>query len=138
MPDLFEKQPTMPQEEGPEVTRQEVVNAYTKFVEQGVTNPDRLDLKDPKVQEASRLFDRWQEQENKRVGSEKEAMLRSNVSRSMLYVDAGFTDPDYLDEVLNDWLVQDEETAAEEENNPEREETRRQIKEAMKKIENLL
>lgn len=38
----------------------------------------------------------------------------------MLYVDAGFTDPVYLDEVLKDWLVQDAQSAEKQNDNPER------------------
>ena len=53
-------------------------------------------------------------------------------------VDAGFTDPGYLDEVLKDWLVQDAQNAEKQDNNPKRVETRRQLAEAMKKIRNLL
>ncbi len=56
----------------------------------------------------------------------------------MLYVNAGFTDRAYLDEVLNDWLVQDSQNAEKKSNNPERAETRRQIAAAMKKIRGIL
>jgi len=56
----------------------------------------------------------------------------------MLYVDAGFSDPDYLDEVLHDWLAQDSQNAEKQSDNPERVETRRQIAQAMNKIKNIL
>ena len=121
-----------------EITRDEVINVYKKFVEQGVKNPDDLDLENPEVKEANDLFDKWREQEDKSAEGNEESEHRINLSKTMLYVDAGFTDPNYLDEVLNDWLAQDAQNAEKQNDNPERAETRRQLAEAMKKIRNLL
>lgn len=121
-----------------EITREEVVNVYKKFVEQGIKNPDDLDLESAEVKEANELFNRWVEQEEARAEGNEELMLRTSLAKTMLFVDAGFTDPDYLDEVLNDWLVQDAQEAEKQNDNPERVETRRQIAEAMRKIRSLL
>ena len=68
----------------------------------------------------------------------EELRHRNNLSKTMLYIDAGFTDPDYLDEVLNDWLAQDAQNAEKQSDNPERVKTRQQLAKAMKKVRNLL
>lgn len=120
------------------ITREQVVNAYKKFVERGITNPDDLDLEDPEVKEANGLFDKWREQEDTLAARDEESKHRVNLSKSMLYVDAGFTDPAYLKEILGGWLVQDAENAKKQSDNPERVETHRQIAEAMRKIREIL
>ncbi|MEX0877670.1 MAG: hypothetical protein WDZ40_02265 [Candidatus Spechtbacterales bacterium] len=121
-----------------EITREEVINAYKKFVEQGVKNPDDLDFENAEVKDANELFDKWQAQEDKRSEGSNELKHRTNLAKTMLYVDAGFNGPGYLDEVLHDWLVQDAQNAEQQNDNPERVETRRQLAEAMKKVRNLL
>ncbi|PIR88032.1 MAG: hypothetical protein COU10_01410 [Candidatus Harrisonbacteria bacterium CG10_big_fil_rev_8_21_14_0_10_45_28] len=121
-----------------EIMREEVINAYKKFVEQGIKSPDALDLDDPEVKEANELFYRWQTQEDTRAKGNEELSLRIHLAKTMLYVDAGFTDPNYLDEILKDWLVQDAQNAEKQNDNPARIETRKQLAEAMKKIRNLL
>ena len=120
-----------------EITREEVINVYKKFVERGIKSPDDLDLENPEVKEANELFDKWRTQEDTQAEGNEKLSHRINLSKTMLYVDAGFTDPGYLDEVLS-WLVQDAQKAEKQDNNPERVETRRQLAEAMKKIRNLL
>ena len=91
-----------PPESAPrEVTREEAMAAYHKFVEQGVASPDNLDPDDPAVQEANRLFDEWRNQEMERAGDNPELSRRANLSVNMFYVDAGFTtDPSYLADIL--------------------------------------
>ena len=121
-----------------EITREEVINTYKKFVEQGIKSPDDLDLENPEVKEANELFDKWRTQEDTRAEGNEELSHRINLSKTMLYVDAGFTDPGYLDEVLKDWLVQDAQNSEKQNDNPERVETRRQLVEATKKIRKLL
>ncbi len=121
-----------------EIAREEVVNAYKKFVERGIKNPDDLDFKDPEVKEANELFDKWRAQEDTRAEGNEELSRRVNLLKTMLYVDAGFTDPVYLEEVLKDWLAQDAQNAEKQNDNPERVEIRRQLAEAMKKIRKLL
>lgn len=125
-------------EQKSEITRGEVISAYRRFVEQGITNPDDLDLNNPEVQEANELFDQWQKQEDARAKGNEESMYRVNLAKTMLFVDAGFTDPDYLDEILRDQLNQDAQDVEKQSDNPERVETRRRIAEAMKKVRNLL
>lgn len=129
---------SFPSPEPKKITREEVINIYKKFVEQGIKNPDDLDLENPEVKKANQLFDEWRKQEDKLAERNEESEHRANLSKTMLYIDAGFTDPAYLDEVLNDWLAQDAQNAEKQSDNPERVETRRQIAEAMKKIRTLL
>lgn len=42
-----------------------------------------------------------------------EADLGFSLARTTIYADAGFHDPDYLDEIARDWLAQDIEIAEE-------------------------
>ncbi|MFA5020530.1 MAG: hypothetical protein WC517_00480 [Patescibacteria group bacterium] len=121
-----------------EITREEVIAAYKKFIERGVTNPNNLGSENPEVKEANELFYAWQTQEDERAEGDHEQELRVNLAKTMLYVDAGFNDPDYLAEVLHDWLAQDSQNAGKQSDNPERAETRRQIAQAMNKIRAIL
>jgi hypothetical protein len=86
--------------------RQRVIDTFRKFVERGATDPADLDLSDPEVIEANRIHDSWDTEQQKIAGEAGtlEAKLESSLSRSTVMVDAGFSDPDYLDEVANDWL----------------------------------
>jgi len=87
-------------------SREQVVEAFRKFPEQGITNPDDLDLDDPEVIEANRLLDAW-DAEQKKIAFEAgttEADLGYALDRSTILLDAGFSNPDYLDKVANDWL----------------------------------
>lgn len=122
------------------INREEIINAYKKFVEQGITNPDVLDNADSGVKEANELFYKWIAQEDARVQEENnnpEVGYSINLAKTMLYVDAGFTDPAYLNEVLS-WLNQDAQDPEKQLNNPERIATRQQIAEAIKKVRSLL
>ena len=120
-----------------QISRAEVVGAYQKFIERGITNPDALDSDDPEVKEVNDLVDRWQQQEDARTGDDAERSYRSNLTKTMLHVDAGFRDPEYLRDVLG-WLVQDADSMEKQPANPERVETRQQITEAIRKIRTLL
>ncbi len=99
----------IPSPEEPRFTRGRVVDAFRKFPAKGITNPDDLPPDDSEVISANGLLQVWdnqQKDEVKRLGTQ-EANLEYTLSRSTIYVDAGFSDPDYLDEVANDWLAQD-------------------------------
>lgn len=98
---------TSPEE--PTFTREQVIDAFRKFPRKGITNPDDLPLDDSEVINANALLQVWDNQQKataQRLGT-PEANLEYTLSRSTIYVDAGFSDPDYLDEVANDWLPQD-------------------------------
>ncbi len=126
-----------PPEAKNQVTKNKVIAAYRPFIEAGTTNPDDLDLDDPEVQKANQLYDQWQDQV-KNSANGPEAKIRADLEITMFYVDAGFTDPDYLEEVANDFLDQDLENASEDPDNPERVETRRQIEYARERIHAML
>lgn len=133
------KENTIPSPESKKnITREDVIDIYKKFVALGIKSPDDLDLENPEVRAANELFYAYVEQEDALAEGNEESELRNNLSKTMLYVDAGFTDPAYLHEVLNDWLIQDAERAEKQSDNPERMETRRQIAEAMKRIKSLM
>ena len=80
---------------------EEVLQAYKNLQIQTRTNdPDELDLDDPKVQEVHNMFYDWKEKAN---ANDPEI----NFKMTVLLVDAGFNAPEYLDEVANDFLLQD-------------------------------
>lgn len=105
----------LPPSENPLHQREQVVQAFQKFTDKGITRPDDLPLDDPEVIQANKLLDEWTNQQQilaKEKGT-PEAELEFSLDRTTIYVDAGFKDPDYLDEVTNDWLDQDLEAAQE-------------------------
>ncbi len=98
-----------PPSEIPHYTREQVIEAFRKFPKRGLVNPDTLPVSDPEVIEANGILYVWTKQaqnEATRKGT-IEANLEFAIDRSTIFVDAGFTDTDYLDEVANDWLAQD-------------------------------
>src|SRR3989338_10432886 len=99
----------IPSAEQPEVKKEDVVAAFKKFVDRGITSPDALDLNDPEVIEANRILDSWGKKEEEKA---LEGDRMANHVRTMIMVDAGFSDPNYLSDVL-DWLDQDLENAEE-------------------------
>lgn len=106
--------------EEPRFTKEQVITAFQKFIDKGVTHPDDLPLDDPEVIVAEWILDSWAQQEQKTALEEGtiEAKLQYELDRTTIMVDAGFSDPDYLDEVANDWLQQIA-TDAEREGSPE-------------------
>jgi hypothetical protein len=90
-------------------TREQVVRKLAKFTRLGFINPDDLELDSPRVQRANDAIDEWAATIESHESVE--ADLEYALTRSTIYVDAGFHDRDYLDEVANDWLAQDEQTA---------------------------
>ena len=102
----MEDQPTS---EVPQISRDQVLEVLKKLSARGIAHQDELyEMVDPEVVEANRLVDLWTTQEQAAMKEvNPEAQLEFSFSRSTIFVDAGFTDPDYLDEVANDWLVQD-------------------------------
>jgi hypothetical protein len=94
-----------------EYTREQIVDSVRQF--SGYGSPDSLDMSNPEIAEAEAAFIAWVGQElaeAKDIGS-LEAQLSTNLSISTIYADAGYANPDYLDALANDWLVQDEQDA---------------------------
>lgn len=118
-------------EKDKKVSKEQVIDAYRKFVERGITSPDTLDLDDMEVVEASGLFDKWQAQQ------EDANDERVNFEKTKLYVDAGFTNPNYLEDVLG-WLLQDVDNVEKNVDNPARVQLRNDMAQEIKKIRNLL
>ena len=92
--------------ESPHYTKDQVIAAFRGFIDRGLTNPDDLDPDDPEVIEANHILDAWnaQLQKDAQEAGTPEADLEYALNRSTIMVDAGFSDPEYLDEVANDWL----------------------------------
>jgi hypothetical protein len=103
-------------ESGPSL-KDQAIAAYKKFIERGATNPDDLDLNDLEVKEAHELFYAWQVEEDTKAQGDREKEHEANFAKTIFYVDAGFTDPVYLEDVL-DWLNQDLQNVEEEADEP--------------------
>ena len=119
------------------VTREEALTAYRKFIDRGITSPDSLDLDDPEVREANELFYKWQSQEDAVAAGNEDAEKRINFEKTKFYIDAGFTDPRYLGDVLT-WLAVDSDDVEKQPDNPERTKLRQEYAEEIKKIRGLL
>lgn len=94
-----------PNQETQKIEKQTVVDAYKQFIDMGITSPDDLDLDDPAVIEANNLFDIWKKQ-NDKLGT------AGDLETTLFYVDAGFTNRQYVEDVLLDFagqLIGDEE-----------------------------
>lgn len=85
------------------------MEAYKSFVEDGVKHPDDIA---PGGAVHEKFFE-WQKQADMAAKDEHAKQLL-NLEKTMFYVDAGFTDPGYLDEVMS-WLEADLEEAEESE-----------------------
>ena len=119
------------------VTREIALGVARKFSERGITSPDNLDLNDPEVKEANRLFNEWRMAEEARVKGDIEAEHKLNLELTMFYVDAGFTDPNYLGDVL-DFLSQDSQNASKDSENEQKTQLRSDIYKAIIKIRHLM
>ncbi|MDO8452441.1 MAG: hypothetical protein Q7S79_01680 [bacterium] len=99
-------------ESSPEVhlySREEVIEAFKPVVAMGVTHPDQIAFIDPVSRKAQRILDSWAAQEERfsKGRGTVEADLEYSLSRSTVHVDAGFTDPKFLEEVADNWLATD-------------------------------
>ncbi|OGN27635.1 MAG: hypothetical protein A2941_01440 [Candidatus Yanofskybacteria bacterium RIFCSPLOWO2_01_FULL_49_17] len=108
--------------------KRKALDAYKKFVSQGVTTPDALDLNDPDVIEATRLFNEWDLEQ-----TERQDPRRHNFEKTKFYVDAGFTDPHYLAEVLQ-WLSLDSDDLGKDDNDPALVQLRQDYADEIRKI----
>ena len=118
------------------ITREAVIAAYRQLIEHGIKNPFDLELESSEVKAAQKMFDSWRSQEGELVKWSVEGEERVNLSTTMLYVDAGFTDPAYLEDVLSQ-LTQDA-ANTKKNGNKERTDTRILIAEAIRKVRRLL
>lgn len=98
-----------PRSEPPQYNREQVIGAFRKFPQRGINNPEDLSESDPEVIGANNILDAWTRQAQDRTQklATPAANLEFTFDRSTIFVDAGFSDPDYLDEVAHDWLAQD-------------------------------
>ena len=63
----------------------------------------------PDIMSANEILDSWGEETHRRAVQNlaSDADLEYALSRSVIHIDAGFEEPDYIKEVANDWLDQD-------------------------------
>jgi hypothetical protein len=90
-------------------SREQVIAAFRPFVASGITNPYDLVLDDPVVDAAYSMLFAWDEMASKRAreSSDPEVRYAYKFERTTILVDAGFSDPEFLEEIANDWLDQD-------------------------------
>ncbi|GAC1391323.1 MAG: hypothetical protein NVSMB46_03430 [Candidatus Saccharimonadales bacterium] len=85
-------------------SRENIVDKLQQLLKFG-KHPDGLPHDDPEVVAAHRLY--FDYCENILQTQTNNLTPENSLNLSTIYVDAGFDDPDYLDEVANDWLTQD-------------------------------
>lgn len=77
----------------------------------GPVDPSMLpEIGDQSIRRLFRVYDSWVKTQQKKVdeaGGTTEADLRMSLKVTPFFVDVGFTDPQYVDEVVNDWMAQD-------------------------------
>ena len=84
------------------VSKEHLLEVFKVFSQHGIANPDDLSLDDPAVIEANRKFGIWMADCLSRAEESynpKKAEMELSLEYSMFYIDAGFTDPEYLEEV---------------------------------------
>lgn len=95
------------------VERNSVISELSKISARGIKHPDEVDIHDPVAAEALNLYLVYAKQQlavAKGIGT-LSAQLECSLDLSTVQADAGFTDPDYIEEIANDVLVQDEQAA---------------------------
>jgi hypothetical protein len=104
---MSETNPNIEKEVAQEVTKEQLIAAYTKLREErNIHNPDDFDLQEPEVIRINNMYFSWiksMDDKASSIGTQK-AKLEADIVTTMFYVDAGFDDPDYLDEVASDFL----------------------------------
>lgn len=102
--------------EANKIEKQQVIDLYKKIIEKGATNPDDFDLNDPAVIEANEKYVQYFDQKREGAKGDTEAELQLGLEQTLFYVDAGFTDPVYVDEMIDlarhDWEANKEEHPA--------------------------
>ena len=120
------------------ISRQQVIDAYKKFIERGIISPDALDLDDPEVALANKLFYKWMAQIDMEAEGNHDAGLRNDFEKTMLYVDAGFNDPEYLKDILGFLYSIDTPNAEKDTENSARVQLRHDMAKAMVKLRNMI
>ncbi len=78
------------------------LKACVPFIEKGLRTPDAIPLDDS----AHKLFNEWKEALDQKAEGNPVAQLKADIAASMFYIEAGFTDPEYAEEV-DSWLMED-------------------------------
>ncbi len=85
--------------------REEVVDAFRALVHKGVQNPFAVlyTEEDDASKKLTELYDAW----TQRAHSERsiDEQVTDELLDNTIFYDAGFTDPDLLDEMAGDWLA---------------------------------
>lgn len=111
------------------ISRQQIIDIYKRFADKGIRDPGNLDLNDPEVKKAQELENLWNKQAEGTSNSH-----RHNFEKTILMLDAGFTNPDYAAEV-KEWLMLDLDDLTEDESELA-EEIKAKISQIEKMVEN--
>lgn len=95
-----------------DISEKNMTEGFRNFsLKYGPIDPALLPISED--QELRRLFwvyDSWVKTQQKKVdeaGGTIEAQLKMALKVTPFFVDVGFTDPGYIDEVISDWMAQD-------------------------------
>ncbi len=89
------------------VEKAQVIEAYKKLIEKGITNPYDYKETDTDAKIANDLCTKYFEQLDQSAEVDPTLKHRVNFEKTFFYLDAGFTDPDYVEEVLVEWVPED-------------------------------
>jgi len=129
------EEPIVLDESGEKVERDRVIEMLAPFSYVG--DPAHLDMNHPEAAKAEELAGQWILRGDVETAGDTEKSLKHELDKIMLYVDAGFHDKDYLEDVL-EWLGQNAGDAPAESGNEARAALRREIASAIKKVRHLI
>jgi len=121
---------------GENISKEKVFEALKPLASKA-SDPALLDANDPEVVAATELYNTWSAQQESATQNNDILSARHNLDKTMMYVDAGFHDPIYLDEVLG-WLYQDADNLDKDPDNPDLVALRKDLAQAMQKVRGLL
>lgn len=91
----------------PKVDKEQLMGLYKKLIDKGITDPFGMDQGDADVVEANNLHLKWEKEGDEAAGDDPVAKARFDFQKTFFYLDAGFTDKEYAEEVLNEIVPDD-------------------------------
>jgi hypothetical protein len=91
------------------VSRDDVLKAYKNILKTStIRDPQALDETQPEVKAAKELFDAYRDQCEKemKAAKNKRSYYQTLFDLDTVYLDAGFDDPEFLGDTVNDFLMQ--------------------------------
>ncbi len=91
----------------PKIEKEQLLVAHKKLIEKGITHPFGTDTNDPDVAAANAMFDTWMKEGDEAAKGDPEKEARFNFEKTFFYLDAGFTDRNFAEDILADQAQQD-------------------------------